>query len=105
MSDDRTVSSVVPEGDRRRSLEAIRDRLAAETDDARWTRHKRECICACGLGDGRVLVALVAELRKVIDEIDALPNGGEVTPLDELAAAVDELAPRRSRRRTNAASS
>ena len=100
-----SVAEVVPGGDRRRSLEAIRDRLATETDDSRWAKHKRECICTCGLGDGRVLVALVAELRKVIDAIDALTDGGEVTRLDELAASVDELAPRRKSRRTNAASS
>jgi hypothetical protein len=83
----------------------MRDRLAAEADDVTWERHKRECICVCGMGDGRTLVAVLKLLHTIVDALDAIPGSGEVTPLDELAAAVDELAPRRSRRRTNAASS
>jgi hypothetical protein len=88
---------VVPKGDHRASLIAIRDRLAEETDDTLWARHKRECNCQCGMGDGRLLVALTKRLSEVLAEIEALPESGKVTKLDRLA---DELAPRRATRRT-----
>lgn len=80
------IAEVVPAGDRRMSLEAIRDRLAAETEDTLWQRHKEECVCVCGMGDGRLLVALVKELRAVIAEVEALPNAKEQSASDQLAA-------------------
>lgn len=85
-SSDRTIAAVVPSGDRRASLEAIRDRLALETEDTLWMRHKAECHCVCGMGDGRLLAALVKELRAVMTELAALPNGSEVSKSDDLAA-------------------
>lgn len=92
------IKTVALKGDRRQILIAIRDRLAAETEDARWAQHKRECTCTCGIGDGRVLVALVKELRSVLGELAALPGAEKESELDRIAGRVDELAPRRSRR-------
>ena len=92
-----TIATVIPRGDLRNSLEAIRDRLAEETNDTLWAKHKRECNCQCGMGDGRLLVALTKRLSEVLAEIAALPEVGGVTELDRLA---DELAPRRATRRT-----
>ena len=80
-----SIETVIPGGNRRDSLIAIRDRLALETADTLWQRHKSECHCICGMGDGRMLVSLVKELRAVMDEIEALPGGGEVSKSDELA--------------------
>src|SRR4051812_41948930 len=91
------LSTVVPRGDLRESLEAIRDRLAAETDDTRWAKHKAICECECGMGDGRVLVALAKELRAVIDAIEALPEERGDSKLDRIAAGrADEVAQRRA---------
>lgn len=87
----------MPKGDLRESLIAIRDRLAQETDDTLWAKHKRECNCQCGMGDGRLLVALTKRLSEVLAEIAGLPDAGKVSKLDRLA---DELAPRRASRRT-----
>jgi hypothetical protein len=93
-----SIAAVIPEGDRRESLVAIRDRLALETDDTLWAKHKRECNCQCGMGDGRLLVALTKRLSEVLAELAALPDEkSEVSDLDRLA---DELAPRRATRRT-----
>lgn len=80
------IGDVVPLGDRRASLEAIRDRLAAETNDTLWQRHKEECECFCGMGDGRLLVAIVKELRAVIAELETLPVSAEKSTSDQLAA-------------------
>lgn len=91
------ISKVVPEGDRRVSLEAIRDRLAAETDDTLWMKHKAECHCVCGMGDGRLLIGLVKELRAVIAELETLPGAKELS-------ASDQLAERRKARIANSAS-
>lgn len=99
-----SIAEVVPQGDLRASLEAIRDRLAAETDDLQWSRHKRECFCACGIGDPRSLVALTKRLSEVLAEIAALPaakDGG--SKLDRISARVDDLADRRARRVPSAA--
>jgi len=98
--DDQSIAIVVPKGDRRESLLAIRDRLAQETEDTLWAKHKRECNCQCGMGDGRLLVALTKRLSEVLAEIAALPEPrSEASDLDKLA---DELAPRRATRRAAA---
>lgn len=81
-----SIADVVPLGDRLESLRAIRDRLAAETSDTLWNKHKEECSCICGMGDGRMLVALVKELRTVIAEIESMPVAKEQSPSDQLAA-------------------
>src|SRR5262245_18728329 len=82
----RSIERVIPEGDQRQSLEVIRDRLATETSDTRWNKHKKECSCVCGMGDGRTLVALIKELRAVIAELEALGGPQEVSTSDDLAA-------------------
>lgn len=92
-----TIADVVPKGDLRASLIAIRDRLAFETDDLKWSRHKRECNCVCGMTDPRALVALTKRLEETLAAIEALPAVGGVSKLDRLA---DDLAARRAQRRT-----
>jgi hypothetical protein len=84
--DQKTIAEVVPDGTRVESLIAIRDRLAFETDDTLWTKHKEECSCVCGMGDGRLLVSIVKELRAVLEELDALSVGVEASKSDDLAA-------------------
>jgi hypothetical protein len=79
------LSTVISAGDVRASLVAIRDRLADEIDDIRWSKHKRECRCVCDMADLRALVAVAKELRAVIAAIDALPGSAEVSDLDQLA--------------------
>jgi hypothetical protein len=61
---------VVQSGDRRQSLEAIRDRLASELDEA----------------EGRDVAPIAKELRNVIDTIEALPGAREGSKSDDLAA-------------------
>lgn len=100
-----TIAQVVPQGDLRASLEAIRDRLAFETDDTLWAKHKKTCHCECGMGDGRLLVALTKRLSEVLAELSELPVEGGKTNLDSLSARVDDLAPRRARRVADSASS
>ncbi len=92
------ISEVVPGGGQRASLEAIRDRIALETDDTLWAKHKATCHCECGMGDGRLLVALAKELRAVIAEIEALPGTGGRSALDDIAASVTVLDPHRRSR-------
>ncbi len=103
-----SISAVAPNGDRRATLVAIRNRLADETDDTTWAKHKNECTCVCGMGDGRLLVALTKELRTVDAEIAALPEPKGASKLDEIASSVADLDKhRRSRtpRRTDATGS
>lgn len=79
---------MVAAGDRRASLEAIRDRVASELRGA----------------EGRDVAVLAKELREVIRELDSLPTVERVTPLDKLAGAVaDDLAQRRAARVADAA--
>lgn len=78
-----SLSTVVSRGDRRRSLEAIRDRLAELFSTA----------------DERAAPALAQRLVAVLAELDSLPGGREVSKLDRLAAGVvDDLATRRAHR-------
>ena len=79
-----SLSTVVPSGDRRRSLDVMCNRLAEEADETRWATHKNICHCECGIGDGRVLVAVLKELRSAMAERDSLPASKEVSELDEL---------------------
>lgn len=65
----RSLASVVAEGDLRGSLEALRDRLAADLD----------------CNDGRGTAALAKQLVEVLKAIAALPSGKERTIDDELA--------------------
>lgn len=102
------ISEVVPKGDRRASLEAVRDRLAMETDDLKWSKHRSECHCVCGMTDPRALVALAKEIRTVVAEIAALPEADGTSKLDDIVASVAKLSEhRRSRtpRRADAAGS
>lgn len=75
------LAGTVRAGDKRASLEAIRDRLAAELVRSR----------------GQSAAAVARELRAVIDALDAIPDG-EVS-------AVADLSARLSARRANAAGS
>jgi hypothetical protein len=98
-----SISVVVPKGDHRASLLAIRDRLAAETDDLTWSKHKNECHCVCGIGDPRSLVALTKRLEETLTAISALPQPErKESAVDRARAAAtkrqDELAERRSHR-------
>ena len=107
-SDDRVgLSTVVSAGDRRQSLEAMRDVLARDANDTTWEKHKAECKCVCGMADTRARVAIIKELRAVLTELATLPNAEEVDDLDRIAAdvAADELAAKRANRRPAAASS
>ena len=104
------ISTVIPEGDIRDSLVAIRDRLAAETDDVKWAKHKRECICTCGMADIRALVALTKRLEETLAAIEALPKASkEASPVERAISAAakrrDELAARRAARESGAPAS
>ncbi|MET9876566.1 hypothetical protein ABZZ36_18355 [Actinacidiphila glaucinigra] len=65
--------AAVQSGDRRRALEAIRDRLAKELQDA----------------EGRDVAPIANQLRATIAELDALPGGKEVSPVDEFTARLE----------------
>jgi hypothetical protein len=76
------LADVVKHGDRRASLEAIRDRVALELESA----------------GGRDVAALAKQLTDVIRELDSLPNS-------ERKSAVDDLSSARAARRKKAAGS
>lgn len=104
------IAAIVPKGNLRASLIAIRDRLAIETDDVKWARHKRECNCQCGMADIRALVALTKRLEETLAAIEALPKqAGEVSAVDRVVAASaarrDELAARRAHRESGTSAS
>jgi len=73
---------IVQEGDRRKSLEAIRDHVAREL----------------GYAEGRDVAALAKQLADVIRELDGLPDANR-------GSAVDDLANKRAARRAKAAGS
>lgn len=80
------MSDVIAQGNRRKSLEALRDHLAKELEDSPAT----------------VAIAPMAkELRAVIEELDSLPLGKEDSPVDDLTAKRD--ARRAAARRQTAA--
>lgn len=64
------LPDVVASGDRRKSLEAIRDHLALNLVDA----------------EGREIAPIAKELRAVMAEIYSLPGEREGSKSDELAA-------------------
>jgi hypothetical protein len=64
------LSETVRAGDRRASLEAIRDSLAVAMDNA----------------EPNVIAQIAARLQAVIREIGELPDGKKVSKADELAA-------------------
>ena len=74
------LSGLAATGDRRASLEALRDLLARQLETAE-----------------RDVPALARQLREVMAELDALPNPKEKSP-------VDELTRKRAARRSKAAS-
>ncbi len=96
------ISEVVPQGDLRKSLIAIRNRLADETDHVKWAKHRRECVCQCGMADIRALVALTKRLEETLAAIAALPEEVKGSAVDNVIAAAakrrDELAARRTSR-------
>lgn len=73
------LSGLAATGDRRSSLEALRDFLARQLETAE-----------------RDVPALARQLREVMAELDALPNPMEKSP-------VDELTKKRAARRSKAA--
>jgi len=84
------LSTIVDRDDRRASLEAIRNKVAQELQEA----------------EGRDVAVLSKELRDVIRELDSLPVVGRESPLDRIAGAVrDDLAERRKTRVAGAAGS
>jgi hypothetical protein len=66
-----TVSAAAESGDRRKTLEALRDKLAAAVDSDE--------------ADPRTLPALSKELASVVRELDSLPGGEKVDEVDEIA--------------------
>lgn len=90
------LTETIASGDYRDSLVVIRDRLADAIDDTLRAKHRRECICDCGIGDDRTLVVVAKALVEVLTKLDALPNA-------ERKSRSDELADRRARRLADAA--
>ncbi|MFJ6617594.1 hypothetical protein ACIQOW_08465 [Kitasatospora sp. NPDC091335] len=64
------VSSAVSGGDRRAALEAVRDKLAAELESL----------------EGPAVAVVSKELRATLAELESLPGGWEVSPVDDLSA-------------------
>ncbi len=80
----------ISSGDRTRALQALRDRLGAELDEA----------------EGTEVASLSRELRAVLLELERLGVRAEVTPLDDLASrVVTSLGQHRSRRQPGSAAS
>jgi len=75
------LAAVIATGKRRESLEALRDHLAQELENA-----------PAGIAIGPI----AKELRTVLAELDSMPNEKE-------ESAVDDLAKRRASRRAEAA--
>lgn len=110
MPDQPSIADVVPLGDLRASLEAIRDRLARELDEIKWAKHRRECVCICGAADLRALVTVSKELREVMVKLETIPVVAAVeSEVDKARAAAavknDEMARKRANRRANPAAS
>ena len=63
-----SIEAAAKSGDRRRALEALRDRLAASAD----------------LADVAVLAQVSGQLTRVLAELDALPVAVEVSKSDDL---------------------
>jgi hypothetical protein len=104
------ISEVVPKGVHRDSLIAIRDRLASETDDLKWSKHRAECHCVCGMTDVRALVALAKKIEETLAAIAALPvPDRKESAVDRVVAGAakrrDELAARRENRSAGAPAS
>lgn len=76
---ERSLPQVVASGNRKDSLEAIRDHLALNLADA----------------EGREIASIAKELRAVMAELYSLPGERE-------GSASDDLAQRRARRRAEA---
>lgn len=88
-----TVSEAAASGDRRRALEALRDRLAAEVE-----RVADEGFCVeCKRGSSSI-APVAKQLRDVLDALDAMPES-------EGSSVVDDLAARRAERKARAAGS
>lgn len=68
-----TVAEQAATGDRRKTLEAARDKLAGVIDSEE--------------ADARTIAGLIKELRAVVQELDSLPNGEKVDTVDEIAQA------------------
>lgn len=84
------LTAAAATGDRKKALVALRDRLAFEL----------------GVAEGAAVASLAREFTRVVDTLEQLGVQAEVTPLDRLAARVDDqLAARRSRRSAAAAGS
>lgn len=63
------LADITAEGDRRKALQALREHLARALDSA----------------DERYIAPLAKQLADVMRELDALPTGKEVSPVDDLA--------------------
>lgn len=105
-----SLSVVAPRGDRRDTLIAARNRVAAELDDLKWSKHKASCHCDCGITDPRSIVALTKELRAIEAELAGLPvPNKKESPVDRArrsaSAKNDELAVRRAHRTSGSAAS
>ena len=95
-SDRPSIGEIAARNDRRETLLALRNRLAAELDEDMWAKHKSDCVCRCGMSDERLIIALTKELRATEAELAGLPVVERKSGLDDLA---DELSSRRASRR------